>query len=156
MSGGKSASEIADLIGAHEIDVLVDLAGPTADARPDVFALHPAPVQVAYLGYAGTTGAPYMDYIIADETVIPAEHQSHYSEKVLYLPGCYLPTDSEVAISERTPTRKEMALPEEGFIYCSFNHDHKINPPIFETWMRILTQVKDSVLLLVDETQPRG
>jgi predicted O-linked N-acetylglucosamine transferase (SPINDLY family) len=146
---GKASSDIAKLIAEHEIDVLVDLAGPTADARPDVLAFHPAPVQVAYLGYAGSTGCAYMDYLIADETVIPEDHKPHYAEKVLYLPGCYLPTDPEVVISERTPTRAEMQLPEEGFVFCSFNHDYKINPPIFDTWMRILTQVESSVLWLM-------
>lgn len=146
---GKGSPEIASLIREHEIDVLIDLAGPTADARPDVLGYHPAPVQVTYLGYAGSTACSYMDYLIADETVIPEEHKAHYTEKVLYLPGCYLPTDPEVTISERTPTRAEMNLPEEGFIFCSFNHDYKINPPIFDTWMRILMQVESSVLWLM-------
>ena len=146
---GRGTPEIAALIQEQEIDVLIDLAGPTADARPDVLGYHPAPVQVAYLGYAGTTGCSYMDYLIADETVIPEDHKPHYAEKVLYLPGCYLPTDPEVVISERTPTRAEMNLPEEGFIFCSFNHDHKINPPIFDTWMRILARVEGSVLWLM-------
>lgn len=146
---GKGSPEIVSLIKEHEIDVLIDLAGPTADARPDVLGYHAAPVQVTYLGYAGSTGCSYMDYLIADETVIPPDHKPHYAEKVLYLPGCYLPTDPEVVISERTPTRAEMQLPEEGFIFCSFNHDYKINPPVFDTWMRILTQVESSVLWLM-------
>ena len=145
---GQSSAQIAKLIQEHEIDVLIDLAGPTADARPDVLSRHPAPVQVAYLGYAGSTGAPYIDYIIADETVIPEDHKPHYIEKVLHLPGCYLPTDPEVTISERTPTRAEMSLPENGFVFCSFNHNHKITPPVFDSWMRILSQVPASILWL--------
>jgi predicted O-linked N-acetylglucosamine transferase (SPINDLY family) len=90
-----------------------------------------------------------MDYLIADETVIPVDHQRHYSEKVLYLPGCYLPTDPEVVISERTPSREEMGLPEQGFVFCSFNHDYKINPPVFNVWMQILKRVEGSVLWLM-------
>jgi predicted O-linked N-acetylglucosamine transferase (SPINDLY family) len=146
---GQTAPQIAKFIAEQEIDVLIDLAGPTADARPDVLSYHPAPVQVAYLGYAGTTGAPYIDYLIADQTVIPEDYKPHYSEKVLNLPGCYLPTDPEVTISERTPTRAEMSLPENGFVFCSFNHNHKIIPPIFDSWMRILIQVPYSVLWLM-------
>lgn len=146
---GESAPDIAKRIVEQEIDVLIDLAGPTADSRPDVLSYHPAPVQVGYLGYAGSTGTSYVDYMIADETVIPEDHKPHYNEKVLYLPGCYLPTDPQVSISERTPTRAEMNLPEEGFIFCSFNHDYKINPPIFDTWMRILNRVEGSVLWLM-------
>jgi protein O-GlcNAc transferase len=146
---GQGAHEIAKCIEDAEIDVLIDLAGPTADSRPDALSHHPAPVQVGYLGYAGSTGTTYIDYLIADATVIPEDHKPHYLEKVLYLPGCYLPTDPQVSISERTPTRAEMGLPEEGFIFCSFNHDYKINPPIFDTWMKILSRVEGSVLWLM-------
>jgi predicted O-linked N-acetylglucosamine transferase (SPINDLY family) len=90
-----------------------------------------------------------MDYIIADEPVIPVEQQRHYTEKVLYLPGCYLPTDPEVKISERIPTRAEYQLPETGFVFCSFNHDYKINPPVFDVWMSVLKRVEGSVLWLM-------
>jgi predicted O-linked N-acetylglucosamine transferase (SPINDLY family) len=106
-------------------------------------------VQVIYLGYPGTSGADYMDYILADRTVIPEEHQKFYAEKVLYLPGCYLPADPELVFSERTPTREEMDLPSVGFVFCSFNHDYKINPPVFDVWMRILLRVEGSVLWLM-------
>lgn len=146
---GKTSLEVAQIIRQHEIDVLVDLAGPTMDAQPDVFGFKPAPVQVIYLGYPGTSGADYMDYILADRTVIPEEHQRFYAEKVLYLPGCYLPADPELVFSERTPTREEMDLPPEGFVFCSFNHDYKINPPVFDVWMRILSRVEGSVLWLM-------
>jgi protein O-GlcNAc transferase len=146
---GKTSLEVAQIIRQHEIDILVDLAGPTMDAQPDVFGFKPAPVQVIYLGYPGTSGADYMDYILADRTVIPEEHQKFYAEKVLYLPECYLPADPELVISERTPTREEMDLPPEGFVFCSFNHDYKINPPVFDVWMRILTRVDGSVLWLM-------
>lgn len=146
---GKTSLEVAQTIRQHEIDILVDLAGPTMDAQPDVFGFKPAPAQVIYLGYPGTSGADYMDYILADRTVIPEEHQKFYAEKVLYLPGCYLPADPELVFSERTPTREEMDLPTEGFVFCSFNHDYKINPPVFDVWMRILSRVEGSVLWLM-------
>jgi predicted O-linked N-acetylglucosamine transferase (SPINDLY family) len=145
----KPSLEIAQIIRQHEVDILIDLAGPTMDAQPDVYGFKPAPVQVLYLGYPGTSGADYMDYILADRTVIPEEHQENYTEKVLYLPGCYLPTDPHLVFSERTPTREEMNLPAEGFVFCSFNHDYKINPPVFEVWMRILSRVEGSVLWLM-------
>ncbi len=145
----ESSLAIAELVRKHEIDVLIDLAGPTADSRPDVFGYRAAPVQVGYLGYAGTTAVPYMDYLIADETVVPPGDQVHYPEKLLYLPGCYLPTDPEVRVAERTPTRAEMSLPESGFVFCSFNHDYKINPPVFDVWMKILSRVEGSVLWLM-------
>ncbi len=150
---GEASLKIAELIREHEIDVLIDLAGPTADSRPEVFGYRSAPVQVGYLGYAGTTGTSYMDYLIADKTVIPAGDEPNYSEKVLHLSGCYLPVDAQVVIAERTPTRAEMGLPETGFVFCSFNHDYKINPPIFNTWMRILKQVEGSVLWLMKLNQ---
>jgi predicted O-linked N-acetylglucosamine transferase (SPINDLY family) len=146
---GKTSLEIAQIIRDAEIDVLIDLAGPTMDAQPDIFAYRPAPVQMIYLGYPGTSGAGYMDYIIADQNVIPLEDQKFYTEKVLYVPGCYLPTDPKLVISERTPTREEMRLPAEGFVFCSFNHDYKINPPMFDVWMRILKRVPGSVLWLM-------
>lgn len=146
---GKTSREIAHLIRAAEIDVLIDLAGTTMDAQPDIFAFRPAPVQVAYLGYPGTSGAPYYDYLLGDEIVTPDTDRPFYSEKVIQLPGCYLPTDAKLAIAERTPTREEMNLPAEGFVFCSFNHDYKMNPDSFGAWMRILQRVEHSVLWLM-------
>ncbi|MEA3211417.1 MAG: protein O-GlcNAc transferase [Chthoniobacter sp.] len=146
---GKTAREIAQLIRASEIDLLIDLAGPTMDAQPDIFAFRPAPIQVSYLGYPGTSGSPYFDYILADHTVIPDSDRPFYSEKVIHLPGCYLPTDSKLTIAERTPTREEMNLPADGFIFCSFNHDYKMNPDNFGSWMRILKRTDHSVLWLM-------
>jgi predicted SAM-dependent methyltransferase len=132
-----------------EVDIAVDLAGISADARPDVFEYRPAPIQVNYLGFPGTSGADHMDYILADRHVIPTEHQQYYNEKVVYLPDCYLPTDASVKISDRTPTRAECGLPEAGFVFCSFSHDHKISPAIFDVWMRLLLQVPGSVMWLM-------
>lgn len=145
----KTTLEIAQLIRDLEVDILVDLAGYTADSRTDIFAYRPAPVQVNYLGYPGTMGVDYMDYILADRQVIPESQQQFYSEKIAYLPDTYLPTDGSLKIAERTPTREEMGLPATGVIFCSFNHDYKITPPIFAVWMRILEQVPGSVLWLM-------
>src|SRR5690606_7052078 len=115
--------QIAELMREMEVDIAIDLAGYTADSRTDVIAFRPAPVQVNYLGYPGTMGLPYMDYIIADRHVIPQEHQRFYDEKVVYLPDAYLPTDAGLKISERTPTRAECGLPEDAVVFCSFSHD---------------------------------
>ena len=141
--------QIAELMRSMEVDIAVDLAGISADARPDVFAYRPAPIQVNYLGFPGTSGADHMDYILADRHVIPPEHQRYYNEKVVYLPDSYLPTDASVKISDRTPTRAECGLPETGFVFCSFSHDNKISPGMFDVWMRLLQQVPGSVLWLM-------
>lgn len=141
--------EIAAMMREMEIDIAVDLAGYTADSRTDIFAHRPAPVQVNFLGYSSTMGTDYMDYIIADRHIIPEECKQYYSEKVVYMPDTYLPTDATVQISPDTPTREEHGLPADGFVFCSFNHDYKINPPVFDVWMRLLKQVPGSVLWLM-------
>jgi len=144
-----SSRRIAELIREREIDIVVDLGGYTSDSRSEVLALRPAPIQVNYLGYPGTMGVRYMDYIIADRHVIPPEHQPYYNERVVYMPDAYLPTDGSITVAERTPTREECKLPPTGFVFCSFNHDYKISPGIFDVWMRLLVQVPDSVLWLM-------
>jgi predicted O-linked N-acetylglucosamine transferase (SPINDLY family) len=146
--------DIAETIRNLEVDILVDLAGYTADSRTDVFAYRPAPIQVNYLGYPGTLGVDYMDYILADRQVIPEDQQVFYSEKVAYLPDAYLPTDSSLKISDKTPTREDMGLPATGVIFCSFNHDYKINPAMFDVWMSILDQVPNSILWLMKLNEP--
>lgn len=148
-----TSRQIAELMRELEVDVAVDLAGYTADSRTDVFAYRPAPVHVNYLGYPGTMGLPYMDYIMADRHVIPPEHQRFYDEQVVYLPDAYLPTDSSVAIAERTPTRAECGLPEDAIVFCSFSHDYKISPPLFDVWMRLLQRVPGSVLWLMSRSE---
>ena len=130
------SGKIAQLMREMEVDIAIDLAGFTADSRSEVFGMRPAPVQVNYLGYPGTMGTQYMDYIVADRHVIPPEHARHYNEKVVYLPDAYLPAASGLKISDRTPTRAECGLPEEGVVFCSFNHDYKIAPHVFNVWMR--------------------
>ncbi|MFP5394137.1 MAG: tetratricopeptide repeat protein [Gammaproteobacteria bacterium] len=147
------SAQIAQLMREHEIDVAIDLAGYTSDSRTDVFAYRPAPAHVNYLGYPGTLGVPYMDYILADQYVIPEGDQKFYTEQVVYLPDTYLPTDVSVQISERTPTRAECGLPETGTVFCSFSHDYKISPHLFDIWMRILQRVPDSVLWLMSRVE---
>ena len=145
--------QVAQLMREMEVDIAVDLGGYTSDTRTDIFSFRPAPVQVNYLGYPGTMGVDYYDYILADRHVIPMEQQQYYSEKVVYLPDAYLPTDSSVKISERTPTRAECGLPDTGFVFCSFSHDYKVSPHVFDVWMRLLSQVSGSVLWLVSRNE---
>jgi predicted O-linked N-acetylglucosamine transferase (SPINDLY family) len=131
-----------------EIDVAVDLMGFTKDNRLGVLARRAAPIQVNYLGYPGTTGAPYMDYILADATVIPENHDAFYAERVVRLPGTYQINDNRRAVSQRTPTRGECGLPQNGFVFCCFNNPQKITPQIFDIWMRLLRATDNSVLWL--------
>ncbi|MBW8759489.1 MAG: tetratricopeptide repeat protein [Burkholderiales bacterium] len=144
--------KIAELMRSMEVDIAIDLAGFTADSRSEVFGMRPAPVQVNYLGYPGTMGTPYMDYLVADRHVIPPEHARHYNEKVVYLPDAYLPAASGLQVAERTPTRAECGLPDEGVVFCSFNHDYKIAPHVFAVWMNLLREVPGSVLWLMSRS----
>jgi predicted O-linked N-acetylglucosamine transferase (SPINDLY family) len=144
--------KIAELMREMEVDVAIDLAGFTADSRSEVFGMRPAPVQVNYLGYPGTMGTQYMDYIVADRHVIPPEHARFYNEKVVYLPDAYLPAASGLQISGHTPTRAECGLPEQGVVFCSFNHDYKIAPHVFNVWMNLLREVPGSVLWLMSRS----
>ena len=141
--------ELAKLLRAMEIDIAIDLSGHTEGTRLDVLSHRPAPVQMTYLGFPGTLGLPFIDYLIADPVTIPPELQKHYAEKILYLPHCYLPRDTSVVPSPITPKRSDFGLPEEGFVFCSFNHDYKINPPLFKVWMDLLKEVPGSVLWLM-------
>ena len=149
--GGKSDVEVAKLSRDLNIDIAVDLKGFTQDARTGIFAHRAAPIQVNYLGYPGTLGADYIDYIIADKTLISPELQSCYSEKVVYLPNSYQVNDRKRLISDRQFTRKELGLPENGFVFCCFNNNFKILPTTFEGWMRILRAVEGSVLWLLQD-----
>ncbi|HMW23129.1 MAG TPA: tetratricopeptide repeat protein [Burkholderiaceae bacterium] len=145
--------QIAERLRELEIDVAVDLAGFTSDSRSDIFSHRPAPAQVNYLGYPGTLGTDYMDYIVADRHVIPPEHHGFYNERVVYLPDAYLPPAVGVQIAERTPTRAECGLPDDAVVFCSFNHDYKISPHMFAVWMRLLAQVPGSVLWLMSRSE---
>jgi predicted O-linked N-acetylglucosamine transferase (SPINDLY family) len=144
----KSDEEIAQFLREKEIDIAVDLTAYTRDARVGVFTFRPAPIQVNYLGYPGTTGADYMDYIIADKMVIAENEHHNYTEKVVYLPDTYQCNDSKRAIGP-TPRRTMVGLPEDAFVFCSFNATNKIRPELFDIWMRLLQRVDGSVLWLM-------
>ena len=146
----KSDREIAALIRDLEIDIAVDLMGFTIGERFNVFAMRPAPVQVNYLAYPGTLGASYIDYIIADEIVIPRNQRLFYSEKVAYLPHSYQANDAARSYPDITPSRQAVGLPETGFVFCNFNNSYKITPDMFNIWMRLLQQVDGSVLWLLE------
>jgi predicted O-linked N-acetylglucosamine transferase (SPINDLY family) len=136
-----------ELLRGHSIDIAVDLNGYTVGGRPQIFAHRCAPVQVSYLGYAGTIGAPYMDYLLADETVIPVGEEQSYSEQIVRLPHCYLPNDDRREIGA-VPARAQAGLPEHGLVLCAFTNAYKINPPVFAIWMRLLRENPGSVLWL--------
>lgn len=143
--------EVIEAIQSCGIDILVDLNGHTEGARTSIFAGHPAPIVVNFLGYAGTMGASVYDYAVVDSCVAPASNRQFFSEKLAYLPHCFLPHD-EVGrkISDRPVNRAEHELPENGFVFCCFNNAYKLNPRVFRSWMTILGRVNDSVLWLSD------
>jgi len=136
-----------------QLDIAVDLNGLTFGGNTGIFARRVAPIQVNYLGYPGTSGAPYFDYIIADRIVVPEEHFAFYSEKVAHLPHSYLPNDPKKDISAHCPSRSEVGLPSKGFVFCCFNNCYKISPQIFAVWMRILARTPESVLWLSEMNQ---
>ena len=142
-----SHKDVVLLARSLEIDIAVDLGGFTQDARTGIFALSAAPIQISYIGYIGTMGADYYDYLVADQTMIPEEKQQHYSEKIVYLPSFQV-NDSKESLPEITFTRKDLGLPEEGFVFCCFNNTFKITPTTFDSWGRILEKVDGSVLLI--------
>ena len=148
-----SDREIVGLAGQEEIDIAVDLKGFTKDSRVNIFASRLAPVQVNYLGYPGTMAADFIDYIIADPTLIPLESQEHYSEKVMYLPHSYQPNDRKREIAQKNFTRAELGLPQDGFVYCCFNNNWKITPDVFDLWMNILKRTPTSVLWLLEDNK---
>jgi protein O-GlcNAc transferase len=145
---GKRDEEIAALLQDIQADIAVDLMGYTGQCRTGIFARRPATLQVNYLGFPGTMGAPYIDYIIADRTVIPEDQQVHYTEQVAYLPHCYLPADRARATFQRVPSRAEAGLPDRGFVFASFNNAYKFSPAMFDIWMRLLRTLEGSVLWL--------
>jgi len=144
----QSDQDIADHMRSLEVDIAVDLNGYTQGGRRGIFARRPAPVQVNYLGYAATMGSAHYDYVIADRIVIPPEHFEFYEEKVAWLPDSFMAADDARIIAEQTPSRSELQLPDDAFVFCCFNRSFKINPAIFDVWMRLLRQVDHSVLWL--------
>ena len=143
-----SDQDVALLARQDQIDIAIDLTGYTQNSRSGVFAYRAAPMQINYLGYPGTMGANFIDYIIADPILIPSDSQKHYNEKIIQLPNSYMPTDNTRIFSERELTRLEMGLPEQGFVFCCFNNNYKISPTEFDVWMRLLLKVEGSVLWL--------
>jgi protein O-GlcNAc transferase len=146
----RSDREVAELIRNLEIDIVVDLNGFTQGARMHILAARPAPIQVNYLGYPGTMGAEFIDYIVSDPMIIPPDQHRFYSEKIVYLPDTYQANDDKRPISDVVLSRVQAGLPDGGFVFCSFNNTFKINPPVFDIWMRLLRQVEGSVLWLLE------
>jgi protein O-GlcNAc transferase len=147
---GKRDTEIVEQLRSMEIDIAVDLGGFTDGTRPQLFARRIAPIQISYLGYPGTMGASYIDYILADEFVIPAQTRGRYREHVVYLPDCFQANDDARQIDHRLSVRADVGLPDQAFVFCCFNNTHKITPDMFDVWMRLLARVPHSVLWLLD------
>jgi predicted O-linked N-acetylglucosamine transferase (SPINDLY family) len=146
--------DVAKLILTHEIDIAVDLMGFTQHSRPLILAQRPSPVQVNFLGYPGTMGADYIDYLIADSILITTEQQKYYSEKIVTLPVSYMPhDDTKRIVSDRVFDRREMGLTQAGFVFCCFNNGYKLNPEFFNCWMDILKKVDGSVLWLSEHNE---
>jgi protein O-GlcNAc transferase len=143
--------EVAMMARDLEVDIAVDLKGFTQHARTDIFALRAAPIQVGFLGYPGTMGAAYIDYLIADATLVPEAHRQHYAESIAYLPNSYQPNDDTRRIAERLLGREESGLERAEFVFCCFNSCYKITPETFDAWMRILGRVDGSVLWLLED-----
>ena len=148
---GASDRTIAEAARAAEIDIAVDLTGLTQYHRLGVFARRPAPIQVNWLGFPGTSGADYFDYIVADEVIIPPAHRDAYSERVVYLPDTYQVNDGRRVITDRAPDRAALGLPESGFVFACFCNAYKCNPDVFAIWMRLLCGVEGSVLWLLED-----
>jgi predicted O-linked N-acetylglucosamine transferase (SPINDLY family) len=145
-----SHSDAAARIHGDGVHILVDLTGYTMHARTEILAQRPAPIQVNYLGYPGTMGADFMDYILADPFIAPMDQQPYFAEKLVHLPACYQPNDRRRQVAEHTPSRGECGLPERGFVFCCFNKSYKITPDFFGAWMSLLQAVPDSVLWLLE------
>jgi protein O-GlcNAc transferase len=144
----RSDAQAALWMRENEVDIAVDLMIYTGSCRPGIFAHRGVPVQAGYLGYAGTGGGPHLDYILADAIVIPEADKKYYSEKVVTLPNCFQPNDAQRRAADNDPTRAKEGLPEDGFVFCSFNNSCKIQPAVFDIWMRLLHAVQGSVLWL--------
>jgi predicted O-linked N-acetylglucosamine transferase (SPINDLY family) len=143
----------AECIRAWEIDVLVDLNGYFGRARPGVFALRPSPVQVNYLGFPGTSGAPWMDYLIADRHIIPEPDEVHYTEKVVCVAGSYQANDDRRGMAAAAGSRRDHGLPDSGFVFCCFNNHYKLTPEVFAVWMSLLRQLPGSVLWMLEDNE---
>jgi predicted O-linked N-acetylglucosamine transferase (SPINDLY family) len=148
-----SDQEIAQLARELEIDIAIDLAGPTQHSRTGIFSYRAAPIQVNWLGYPGTIGADFIDYIVADKIIIPESHQHFYSEKIVYLPNTYMVDDSNRTPSTKVFTREECGLPQNAFVFCCFNNDYKFNPQVLDSWSRVLLTAKNSVIWISENNK---
>jgi protein O-GlcNAc transferase len=148
---GLSDFNVAKFVSDKEIDILINLNGYFGRSRTGVFALKPAPISINYLGFPGTIGAAYIDYLIADEIVIPRESIEFYSEKIIYLPFSYQANDDKKEISPQVFRRTDFGLPENNFIFCCFNNNYKITPKIFSIWMEVLKSVSASCLWIIGD-----
>ena len=149
---GQGDREIAALLHERGVDIAIDLKGYTLECRPEIFSHRAAPVQVNYLGYPGTMGTDFIDYVIADPVVLPFDRQAFYAEKIVQLPDSYQANDRQRRIADITPSRREADLPEDGFVFCCFNNTYKIARPVFDVWMRILKATPGSVLWLLRDS----
>lgn len=150
--GEMTDKEAADCIRSHEIDIMIDLQGLTSGARPLILSYRPATLQMTYLGFPGTTGLPWIDYVIADKYLIPDELVPYHTEKPLYMPNCFQSSDSKREVGP-VPTRADNGLPEKAFVFCSFNNNYKFTPEVFAVWMRILKLVPGSVFWLLADNE---
>jgi predicted O-linked N-acetylglucosamine transferase (SPINDLY family) len=144
----KPAEAIARRIRGDGIDVLFDLNGYTTHSKSEIFVLRPAPVQISWLGYLGTLGAEWYDYVLTDRVACPPELQPYFTERFLYLPDCYCPSDTRRPVGPQAPSRAACGLPETGLVFCCFNNSYKILPAVFDVWMRLLASVLGSTLWL--------
>jgi len=147
----RSDKEVHEILSDLKIDIGIDLGGYTKYSRTQLFAQRSMPIQINYLGYVGTMGSNYYDYIIADRIVVPEKHKTYFTEKIIYLPNSFQVNDSKKHISERVFTREELGLPASGFIFCCFNNNYKILPRTFSAWMRIMKAVDRSTLWLLED-----
>ncbi|MBT8603898.1 tetratricopeptide repeat protein [Polynucleobacter paneuropaeus] len=145
-----SDQQVVDLARGKGIDIAIDLGGYTQSARTDLFAMRVAPIQVSYLGYIGTMGVNFIDYIIADEILVPKHHQKYFSEKIIYMPDCFQVSDRKRVIGQGKLSRADYGLPETGFVFCCFNNNYKMTPEVFDSWMRIISSVEGGVLWLYE------
>ena len=147
-----SDREVAHLVNRMQTDIVIDLTGYTEHCRPEILSYRPAPISVLFLGYPGTVGASFIDYILADKVVLPFDQQPFYTENIVHLPDSYM-VNSRRKVAAETPTRRAAGLPEEGFVFCCFNNLYKINRKVFEAWTRLLGQVDGSVLWLTSTSE---
>jgi predicted O-linked N-acetylglucosamine transferase (SPINDLY family) len=147
-----SDRDVALRLRDMEVDIAVDLTGHTRWGRLGILAFRPAALQVGFLGYTGSSGADYIDYLIADSVAIPAQHDRDFSERIVRLPHCFLPNDDRQPIADESPSRRDLGLPDTGFVFCAFNNAYKINPIVFDCWARLLQATAQSVLWLRDST----